>query len=211
MGIKDWLQGLKKEKKVVEGEAVKDKTYTSNNTFPDLLTAEKEFRRATEKLFKVNSWTKLPGISSTFQLYNPQGEKKHAGKPQHRDFIKIILPGPFPENWVMVTDIKEEDKSAEFTVSPSKNPTEKGKGQKEIEHFFIDDATSTFKVYLQDKTIYAYEVGKNEGINNQEGKEAGKRKFINTIIAEGGWAGFQKFQWKKLTDYLVHKIEIKDN
>lgn len=48
---------------------------------------------------------------------------------------------------------------------------------------------------------------KNEGINNK-GKEAGNRKLINTLIAEGGWAAFQKFQWEKLTDYLVHKIEI---
>jgi hypothetical protein len=57
------------------------------------------------------------------------------------------------------------------------------------------------------KTLFAFEIGKNEGINNQ-GEDAGDRKLINTLIAEGGWAGFQELQWKKLTDYLVHRIEI---
>jgi hypothetical protein len=117
------------------------------------------------------------------------------------------LPGPVPENWVIVTDIKEEENMAEFTVSPSIDPTEKNKERKEIKHFFIDEATSTFRVEILDKTIYAFEIGRNEGVNN-EGEEAGKRKLINTLVAEGGWAGFQKFQWEKLTGFLVHKIEI---
>lgn len=211
MGIRDLFRGLKKEKKVVEGEAVKDKVYTSKNEFSSRETAEKEFRGSVEKLFNVSVWSKLPGVTSSFQLYDSHGKEKQADKPQLNDFIKIILPGPVPENWVIVTDIKEEENMAEFTVSPSKDPTEKGEDQEEIAHFFIDDATSTFKVELKDRIIYAWEIGKNEGINNQKEKEAGKRKFINTLIAEGGWAGFQAFQWQKLTDYLVHKIEIENN
>jgi hypothetical protein len=71
----------------------------------------------------------------------------------------------------------------------------------------VKEATSTFRVQRRGKSIYAYEIGKNEGINNEE-EDAGNRKLINTLFAEGGWAGVQKLQWKKLTDYLVHKIEI---
>lgn len=208
MGIKDFFRSLKREEKVIKGETVKDRTYSSKNEFSSREIAEEEFKRSVEKLFNVNAWSKMPGISSTFQLYDPQGGKKQTDKLQVNDFIRIILPGPVPENWVIVTDIQEEGKMAKFTVSPSENPGKKGKAHKETEHFFIDDATSTFKVALRDNILYAYELGRNEGINNQEEKEAGKRKFINTLIAEGGWAGFQKFQWKKLTDYLVHKIEI---
>lgn len=209
MGITDWLNKLKKEKKVLEGEAVKNKTYSSTNVYPTDEIAVKEFRRAKEKLFNVNRWSQLPGLSSTFQLYNSLGEKIHALKPEIGNYIKIVLPAPALENWVNVIDIKEHENSAEFTVSPSSNPTDKKEGQKEIKHFFIDEATSTFKVELQNKKLNAYEIGKNEGINN-EGAEAGKRKLINTLVAEGGWAGFQKFQWKKLTDYLVHQIEIEE-
>ena len=43
---------------------------------------------------------------------------------------------------------------------------------------------------------------------NNKGEEAGDRKMINTLLAETGRVGFQQFQWKLLTDYLVHKIEI---
>lgn len=210
MGIRDLFRRLKKEMKVVEGEAVKDKIYTSKNEFSSRETAEKEFRKSVEKLFKVSVWSKLPGVTSSFQLCDSHGKEKQADKPQLNDFIKITLPGPVPENWVIVTDLKEGKNMAEFTVSPSRDPTEKGEAQEEIAHFFIDDATSTFKVELRDKFIYAWEIGKNEGINNQK-REAGKRKVINTLIAEGGWAGFQAFQWHKLTDYLVHKIEIEND
>lgn len=195
----------------IEGEAVKDKTFTSKKEFSSRETAEREFMGSVEKLFNVNVWSKLPGVTSRFQLYDSHGKEKNTDKPQLNDFIKIILPGPVPENWVIVTDIKEEDNMAEFTVSPSRNPTEKGDDHGQIAHFFIDDATSTFRVELRDRIIHAWEIGKNEGINNQKGKEAGQRKFVNTLIAEGGWAGFQAFQWHKLTDYLVHKTEIKDN
>ncbi len=92
-----------------------------------------------------------------------------------------------------------------FTVSPSENPQEKENNQ-ETKHFFTQDATSTFQVELQGKRIIAKEIGKDEAINNQ-GDEAGSRAMINTLIAEGGWAVFQKIQWQKLTDYLVHEID----
>jgi len=145
MSIADWLNKLKKEKKVLEGEAVKDRTYSSTNVYPTDEIAVKEFRRAKEKLFNVNRWSQLPGLSSTFQLYNSLGEKIHALKPDIGNYIKIVLPAPALENWVNVIDIKENENSAEFTVSPSSNPTDKKEGQKEIKHFFIDEATSTFK------------------------------------------------------------------
>lgn len=208
MGLKKWICKIIGEKKVIKGEVWKDKTFSSKNTFPSRETASNEFKKSIDKLFDVSLWSEMPGISSTFELHTAMGEQKNRIKPQVNDYIKILLPGPLPENWVIVTDVKENENLAEFTVSPSEDPTKRKKNQKEIKHFFIDEATSTFRVELRSNSIYAYEIGKNEGINNQKEKEAGKRKFINTIIAEGGWAGFQKIQWKKLTDYLVHKIEI---
>lgn len=209
MGIKDWFNKVKKEEKVVEGEATKDKLYSSEKEFSNPEEAEREFKRSVEKLFKVNKWSDMPGVTSTFVLYSPNGTEKVADKPEKKDYLKILLPGPVPENWVMVTDVRESEDSAEFTVSPSKDPTDKDKDQDEIEHFFIDEATSTFRVELEGKTIKAFEIGKNEGINNEE--DAGRRKILNTIIAEAGWAGVQEFQWEKLTDYLVHKIELKSS
>ena len=74
----------------------------------------------------------------------------------------------------------------------------------------MKEATSKFKVERLLGSIHAYEIGVNEAINNK-GEEAGNRKSINTLVAEGGWAGFQKLQWEKLTNYLVHNIEIEND
>lgn len=197
---------IKEEQKVITGKATKDKIYSSKNRI-DPAKAMTEFRRAVQKLYDVNTWSDLPGFTSAFQLFNRLGEEKSADKPVAGDYIKIMLPGPLPANWVVVTDISEGENMAEFTVSPSSDPTASADDRQEVKHFFIKEATSTFRVELNGDTLIGYEIGENEGINNQD-EEAGNRKLINTLIAEGGWAGFQKFQWEKLTEYLVHKVEI---
>ncbi|TVZ26864.1 hypothetical protein JM83_1855 [Gillisia sp. Hel_I_86] len=202
MNVIKWIK-----RKFTGGKTIKNKTYTSENSFKTREVAIKEFKRAQEKLFKVELWSKISSLSSEFALYDPTGNKKEHDKVQLKDFIRIDLPGNILQNWVVVTHIKEGQNFSEFTVSPSVNPQKRKKGNKKIEHFFIDEATSTFRIERKGKLIKAYEIGRNEGINNQ-GKKAGKRKLINSLIAEGGWAGFQKFQWNKLTDYLCHKIEI---
>lgn len=198
---------VKNNNAITNSNRGKNRTYRSINKFVDKAEAVKEFSRATEKLFNINKWSKLPGISSSFQLYNAQGQKKLIGIAETYDYIKINLPGPFPENWVKITKIKQDEHKAEFTVHPSNKPVAKGKDMKKTVHFFAEESRSTFKVERKGEKLYGYEIGKNEIINN-EGKEAAGRKAINTLIAEGGWAGFQKFQWKKLIDYFVHKTEI---
>ena len=208
MSIKDWIQKAKKEVKALQGEGVKDKLYSSEKEYPTAAEASKEFEKATEKLFLVNEWSRLPGISSEFTLYNSRGEKK-SGKEELNDYIKILLPGFDADNWVIVTEINEEEEMKEFVVSPSQDPTHYDKNIEKVEHFFVDEATSTFRIELHGNKLYAAEIGQNEGVNN-EGMEAGKRKLINTLIAEGGWAGVQKMQWKKLTDYLVGEIELEE-
>ena len=183
-----------------------DKTYASHNSFGNQALVDEMFQKSKEKLFNVNQWSHLPGITASFQLYDPSGQKKMADRPQISDYIKIDLPGPFPENWVVVTHLIEEKYLASFTVSPCESPLDKWLQGEEIEHFFIKEATSTFQVEIKGTHIHAQEIGKNEAINNK-GYEAGKRKIINTLLAEGAWAGFQAYQWEKLLDYLVHKIE----
>lgn len=207
MDIKDIYEDLKRKTKILEGEGEGDQHYASQNDFPDEATAKKEFERAKKKLFNVNKWSELPGFSSEFKLHNDRGELRSVEKPELGDYVLINLPGPAPENWVKVVSLKEEEDMAEFVVSPSEDP--KNKNTKEIKHFFVDEATSTFRVLRDQNSIFAFEIGRNIAVNNK-GEEAGDRKAINTLIAGGGWIGFQKFQWKKLTDYLVHKIEIKN-
>lgn len=211
MSLKDMFNKVKKEVKVVQGEETKDKVYVNERTFPDEATSSLEFERAKQKLFNVNLWSNLEGINSTFVLYDQLGRKTTALKPEIGHYIKIILPASGIENWVKITDIREETEMAEFVVHPSEQPTTGEEGDKEIKeeeikHFFIKEASSTFRVERKGNTLLGYEIGRNEGINNQ-GEEAGNRAALNTLVAEGGWAGFQELQWDKLTRYLVHLEE----
>lgn len=206
MSLKDIVNKMKEEIKVVQGDATKDKVYTNDRTYPDEATARQELDRSKRKLFDVNRWTELKGINSTFELFDESGRKATVTKPEIGYFIKIILPASGIENWVKITAIKEEADSAEFVVHPSEQPVQQAEGEndtKEIKHFFIEEASSTFKVERQGATLIGYEIGRNEGINNK-GEKAGNRAVLNTLIAEGGWAGVQALQWDKLTSYLVH-------
>lgn len=206
MGLKDMFESLKKEVKVVQGEETKDKVYSNSNEFADEDTAMQEFNRAKQKLFDVNMWSEMAGFNSEFHLYDNYGRRSTAQKPETGYYIEIILPASTLDNWVKVTDIREEENLAEFTVHPSEKPEERGQGEKVIEHFFIKEASSTFRVVRDGTSLHAYEIGKNEGINNQ-GQESGNRALLNTLVAEGGWAGVQGLQWDKLTKYLVHLEE----
>jgi NAD(P)-dependent dehydrogenase (short-subunit alcohol dehydrogenase family) len=183
-----------------DAEETKDRMYTSRRTYPDASAALQAFAWAEEKLFDVNAWSDLPGITAKFALHDAAGMGKTT-TPQIGDYIRIDLPGPFPENWVRVTSVRVGDTAAEFTVQPSGDPGEEVPG--ETEHFFRKEARSTFRVQLQGNTLIASEIGRHESINN-EGQEAGNRALVNTVIAKGGWALGQQMQWQKLTDYLVH-------
>lgn len=201
MKLKAIVEQIQHESRVVQGEATKDMTYESHNTYPDESVASEAFAHSVAKLFNVNGWSALSSISADFALYDPIGKSKSDGVVEVGDFIQIELPGPTPINWVRVIHQAKEEKLAEFTVQPCPDPLANKPDQ--IEHFFSEQARSTFRVELAGCTLSAYEIGQQEAINNQQ-PQAGERALINTFIAETGWLFYQKIQWKLLTDYLVH-------
>jgi hypothetical protein len=204
MGVLDKVKRIfhkaEKESRVVRAKEGKDKTYSSSKTFSNNELARMAFLQSKKKLFDVNRWSEIPNpLSAGFKIYDQNGYPSKVYQLQKGDFIKIDLPGPFPDNWVKVITIKDTENLAEFIVMPSENPTNK---DSKTSHFFHKGATSTFRTKLSGNTISAYEIGKNEVVNVKD-REAGKRKILNVAIAEGGWAGFQKLQWKNLTKFLV--------
>jgi hypothetical protein len=207
MSLKDIFNQVKKEAEVLQGKDTKDKQFVQENTFPDETAAQAAFARSKEKLFDVDGWSRLPGINSTFEYYDAAGRKAAAARPRQGDFIKVILPGVALENWVAVVSVREEADLAEFTVRPSPAPQAGESG--EVKHFFTSEATSTFRVERLGTLLRGSEIGKNEKPNNQQEASA-TRSVVNTLVAEGGWAGFQALQWEKLTAYLVHLVEAKD-
>ena len=200
MKLKAVVEQIQHESKLIQGEASRDIIYESHHTYPDESAAEEAFANSIAKLLNVNKWTGLSSLSADFALYDPIGRSKPNGPAEIGDFIQIKLPGPMPENWVQVIQGQKSDTLAEFTVQPCPDPLADKPDQ--IEHFFAEQARSTFRVTLSGSTISAYEIGQHESINNQQ-PQAGERGVINTIIAEAGWLFYQKIQWKLLTDYLV--------
>jgi hypothetical protein len=199
----DLLSKLKHEWEVLKGEAGKDKTFCSEQEYPNEAAARTAFLEGKERLFKVNNWSDLPGINSTFRLYTPQGQPTEQ-IPVPGCYIKIILPGVPVENWVEIAEVQETETVAQFTVHPCPNPQNEAE---ETQHFFSKEASSTFRIEQNGFVLRGYQIGKNEVINNQT-EQAGDRAVLNTLIAEGGWAGFQDIQWLKLTDYLAGKKEL---
>ena len=209
MGLISIIKRIGKELNVLAGKEGKDKQYSNSQAYPDVNQAKAAFENSRKKLFAINTWSDMKGINSRFILYDESG-KKATGEPRTGYFIKIELPGPGTENWVQITGICNDPDLAEFTVHPSEKPQDKADPNAEVKHFLTKEASSTFRVLRKDKRIEALEIGRNEVINNQ-GDESGNRTILNTLIAEGGWAGFQKIQWDKLTKFLVHSDEVKTN
>ncbi|MHC2991665.1 hypothetical protein OB13_08735, partial [Pontibacter sp. HJ8] len=200
MGIKKIVDKIKKEVKAVQGDEAKDKLYRNDQDYPDAGSARQAFEESRKKLFNVNLWSNLEGINSTFELHDEHGRQITAEIPQEGHYMKITLPATKVENWVRIASIRTTDDLAEFTVNPSQQPHPPVEKEAVTEHFFTKDASSTFRVELQGNRLIGSEIGKNEVINNQ-GEESGNRALLNTLVAEGGWAGFQALQWDKLTSY----------
>lgn len=206
MGIKEkaseGINEVKEEAKVIKGEKSKDKTYTSSRAFADEEAAKAAFPECIRRLYDVNAWSDIKGIAnSNFELHTPEGQPIERSRVEIGDFIKIDLPGPLPFYWVKVNEMSEDADAAQFTVQPIYDPTDRD-DKRVTDHFFQDKARSIFRVERHGSEIVAMEIGINEAINNQK-TEAGEKGLINTLVSEGGWAGFQKYQWKNLTEYLV--------
>lgn len=201
MDLKAIVDQIQHETQALTGDEAKDRLFVSQNTFSDEATAKEAFGRSVEKLLNVEGWSALSSFTADFKLHDSTGKPKPNGQPERGDYLQITLPGPAPENWVRVVHKTIEENRAEFAVQPSNDPRKAESNT--VEHFFDEQARSTFRVELSGNTITASEIGEREVINNQ-GPQAGDRAVINTVIAEGAWLFYQKLQWKLLTDYLVH-------
>ena len=196
------IQALKEEAEVLKGEKSKDKFYTSTRVYDDEVSATTDFAACRERLYDVNRWSDIPGIANAvFELFTEEGTPVRRNHVEKGDFIKIDLPGPLPLYWVKVIEVSEDAQRAQFTVQPTYDPTHPD-DKSVTDHFFQDQARSIFRVERNGREITAMEIGINEAINNKKA-EAGEKRLINTLVSEGGWAAFQKYQWKNLTDYIV--------
>ncbi len=71
----------------------------------------------------------------------------------------------------------------------------------ETAHFFTSDATSTFIVKRNNRTVTVYYNGRNEELNVDTKKMVDKIR--NAIIGSLGLAGISELQWKRLINSFL--------
>jgi hypothetical protein len=185
----------------------------SNTEVVVTLNSEEEaknfFRTVKQRLLEVNNWQKMAGsFTAKFQLTDSKGN--NVDRPvQKGDYFKIDIPGPGPltgegYDWVEVKNIEEkngkEKQIIAIRVHPSTNPTN---NRKDVAHFFTDEASSSFVIKQEGKTVSAGVYGRNEKPNADTETAIDKARNMAVDISATG--GFSKLQWKNLVNGLVKK------
>ncbi len=195
--------------KLLRGKKEKNTLYQSVRTFDTAKLAQQHWPQAVARLLNVNAWSQLDSLTANFQVYDLTGYPQNRDTLKPGDYIRIELPGPTPVYWVQVTELYIEPSQAGFTATPTAAPErlshEAGKAKPNAavtDHFFEPTARSVFRLQCIGNQLTAMQIGLNEKINNSP-DQAGGKGMMNTLVAEGGWLGFQKHQWDKVTDYIV--------
>lgn len=187
-------------------------TQTGANATIELQSLEeatKLFKTAKYRLLDINQWDKLCGAASaTFQLTDKSGNN-YSGPPRIGDLIRIDLPGPGTVSgegydWVRIeafedkSDSVSENESFAFRVRPIQSPDAT---DKEVSHFYTDDATSSFIIKRDRNRIEASEKGRNEKTNTDA--QSFFDKIRNVFVAAGAKNGLAYPQWKSLVEGLI--------
>ncbi|MDB5014280.1 MAG: hypothetical protein JWQ25_2482 [Daejeonella sp.] len=166
-----------------------------------------QYRLAKHKLLNISHWHTYSGAGTAdFQLTDSGGNavRRLAEKGDH---FRIDIPGPGSKtgdgfDWVQIQEIKEEtgldSDQISIIVQPATNPNN---ANPDTAHFFKDDASSTFIVRREGKTVIAEVHGRNERPNTEA--ESLIDKARNIAVAAGAMLGLSKVQWKSLVEGLV--------
>ncbi|HEX8313877.1 MAG TPA: hypothetical protein VF609_02725 [Flavisolibacter sp.] len=168
------------------------------------------FRIVKDRLLKVNQWKEWAGaLSAGFQLTNEQGQEIDE-LPRKGAYFKINIPAPGivtgeGYDWVQIEEVKEEaEKDSEYIairVRPAPSPVNENR---DVAHFYTDEATSNFIVRRDGTKVTAGVYGRNEKPNVKEADTL-IDKIRNAVVGAGGVSGFSKLQWKALVSGLLEK------
>ena len=179
----------------------------SSKECTDKIECDHLYELVKQRLFNVNNWHDYAGkLTAVFQLTDANGEEVNR-YVQKGDHFRIEIPAPASQtgdgsDWVRVEEIREAEeqggKFAAIQVRPATNPLNTNK---DVAHFFSDEATSSFLVKQEGNTVIAAVYGRNEKPNTDAEKVIDKTR--NALIATGAVSGFSKLQWKSLVDGLL--------
>lgn len=199
---------IEPEKTIPKHEGGVDVNVEDNVTFSSEMEASDFFRIVKQRLLNVNQWKDWAGaLSASFQLTDEKGADIETN-PQQGNYFKINIPAPGivtgeGYDWVQIEEVKEEaEKDCEYVairVRPAPSPLNENK---DVAHFYTDEATSNFIVRRDGTKVTAGVYGRNEKPNVKEADTV-IDKIRNAVVGTGGVGGFSKLQWKALVSGLL--------
>ena len=167
------------------------------------------YNQAIERLIDINHWQKYAGqMLAKFELCNKNGDPKE-NAVEEGDYFKIDIPGPGSVagegyDWVQIEKIYHDDDPAHDTaltgirVRPVPSPCN---DKNDTAHFFAEDATSSFIVKREKKTVTAEIHGRNEVPNNNTNSTVDNVR--NKLVAGLAARAFSDIQWQQLIKGLL--------
>ena len=198
------IQDLLTKAELQKNSATREQSSVTNaeRTFSNHAEAETIFDQLKEKLFHINRWNTASGISG-YKLFDENGNDRGDERAIVGDFIRISLTGSGKYDWVRIIDIYQAPNEVVLTVQPSFNPTEPAPDEKEISHFFTDDATNNFCLQRNGKDLKLYVIGLSEKTNTTETNNLLEtaRNFATANL--GSYLGIQIGEWKKFCESFL--------
>lgn len=197
------------EETIPEHQEGNDVNVQDSVQLSDEAEAKRFYAIVKERLLNVNGWKDLAGsLGADFHLTNDAGQVID-GPPHKGNYFKIDIPGPGilsgkGYDWVRIEEVQDESKSdVEFVairVRPAASPLN---DEKDVAHFYSDEATSNFIVRREGTKVIVGVYGRNEKPNTNA--ETIVDKIRNVFVGTGAVAGFSKLQWKALVNGLLER------
>lgn len=181
------------------------KELSEQKAYPTQAEAKAAFEKAKDRLLHPQQWAGLTGnFGAAFQPFRADCTEIW-GKVTVGDYLKIDIPLPGDNyDWVKIEALEEISGNDEQIIGLRVRPTEDlEKPGHETAHFFSREATSTWVLHLEGKTLTALYFGRGE-VPNEEAPGFWKG-LRDTVVAWAGVAGFSDLQWQRLLQGLLGK------
>ncbi|GEP92092.1 hypothetical protein SAMN05660909_01991 [Chitinophaga terrae (ex Kim and Jung 2007)] len=167
------------------------------------------FKTVVDRMLDANKWYEFAGkgLAVSFQLTDLAGRPVD-GPAETGMYMQIDLPGPGPSagkgyDWVKIEQkehvtLNEHQEIFFMRARPTEHPVQKSAG---IAHFLKKEASSSFVVVRNQRTVTATVYGRNE-VPNVDAPHL-KDKIRNAVIGSTGAIGISKMQWKALVTGLL--------
>ncbi|MEO8574481.1 MAG: hypothetical protein ABI481_10965 [Pyrinomonadaceae bacterium] len=166
------------------------------------------FENRRSNLLDINEWNKSSS-ASMYALIDESGRQSDNESISVGIFIRISLYGSGKYDWVRVTSIEDGPDELVVIVKPSYDPTHDPRDTVSISHFFGPEATNSFCLQRDGKTVAFYVIGLDEHQNTKftDGLIESAR---NAAVANiGYYSGLQKSVWKEFCSNFLSMDEEK--